>query len=801
MLLAILGLYFVHGRSTGIYTFNYMQLLGTNLSPATAMWLMLGFFVAFAVKLPAVPFHSWLPDAHTEAPTAGSVILAGLLLKTGAYGLLRFVVPLFPAAAAEFAPVAMILAAVSILYGALQAFGQTDLKRLIAYTSVSHMGFVLLGIFAWNRLALQGAVMQIICHGISTGALFILVGALQERIHTRDLNRMGGLWSVMPRMGAAMMLFSLASLGLPGPWQLHRRIPGASGRIPGQRPTDRGGLPGVHYILRLLALDRTTNLSRSQQGRLEATRSFHQGNGRHGCYDCSDRMAGAVPAAGLYLRKSLAGEAGANRSRQRACDANRWADSSRPTGTGLQRGCFPTRRTSMTSADLSAILPLICVGAAAIAVMLMIAVHRSYVTAFLLTLTGLAAAVATLPWMARAAPHPLSLLLSLDGYAALYTGLLVLAAAGSVLLAFGYLRKYESNREEFFILMLLATLGAVVLAAGNHFASFFLGIELLSVSLYALVAYPHKTQAHTEAGVKYLILAAVSSSFILFGMALIYADSGSMAIDRIGPALRGIPLQGGDPWLLAGLAMMVVGIGFKLAVVPFHLWTPDVYQGAPAPVTAFVATVSKGGVLAALLRLFPPGDIQTDSSLFFVFSAIAIASMLAGNLLALLQNNVKRILAYSSIAHLGYMLVAFLAGRSQGVSAVTFYLTTYFISTLGAFGVITVLSGPGHEMESLDDYRGLFWRRPWLAGVFSAMVLSLAGLPLTAGFIGKFYLVMAGVGTTLWTLVIVLVLSSTIGLYYYLRILFTFYVQQPEPRVPRDLNRLFPCPARSPWQP
>jgi NADH-quinone oxidoreductase subunit M len=216
MLLAILGLYFVHGRSTGIYTFNYMQLLGTSLSPATAMWLMLGFFVAFAVKLPAVPFHSWLPDAHTEAPTAGSVILAGLLLKTGAYGLLRFVVPLFPAAAAEFSPVAMTLAAVSILYGALQALGQTDLKRLIAYTSVSHMGFVLLGIFAWNRLALQGAVMQIICHGISTGALFILVGALQERIHTRDLNRMGGLWSIMPRMGAAMMLFSLASLGLPG---------------------------------------------------------------------------------------------------------------------------------------------------------------------------------------------------------------------------------------------------------------------------------------------------------------------------------------------------------------------------------------------------------------------------------------------------------------------------------------------------------------------------------------------------------------------------------------------------------
>ena len=216
LLVAILGLYFIHGRNTGVYTFNYMQLLGTNMSPAAAMWLMLGFLIAFIVKLPSIPVHSWLPDAHTEAPTAGSVILAGLLLKTGAYGLLRFVVPLFPAAAADFAPVAMTLGVVSILYGALQALGQTDLKRLIAYTSVSHMGFVLLGVFTWNRVALQGAVMQILCHGISTGALFILVGALQERIHTRDLDRMGGLWSVMPRMGAAMMVFSLASLGLPG---------------------------------------------------------------------------------------------------------------------------------------------------------------------------------------------------------------------------------------------------------------------------------------------------------------------------------------------------------------------------------------------------------------------------------------------------------------------------------------------------------------------------------------------------------------------------------------------------------
>jgi NADH-quinone oxidoreductase subunit M len=216
MLLAILGLYFVHGRQTGAYTFDYLQLLHTPLPASTATWLMLGFFIAFAVKLPAVPVHTWLPDAHTEAPTAGSVILAGLLLKTGAYGLLRFTVPLFPRAAFDFAPVAMALGVIGILYGALLAFAQTDLKRLVAYTSVSHMGFVLLGVFAWNELALQGAVMQMLCHGIATGALFILVGALQERTHTRDMGRMGGLWETVPRMGGIGLLFALASLGLPG---------------------------------------------------------------------------------------------------------------------------------------------------------------------------------------------------------------------------------------------------------------------------------------------------------------------------------------------------------------------------------------------------------------------------------------------------------------------------------------------------------------------------------------------------------------------------------------------------------
>ena len=216
MLVAIVCLVYANYRGTGVISFDYHTLLAAKLDPDVAWWLMLGFFIAFVVKLPGVPVHTWLPDAHTQAPTAGSVILAGILLKTGAYGLIRFVVPLFPDAAHSFQWPAMAMGALSVVYGGYLAYGQTDFKRLVAYSSISHMGFVLLGVFAANQLAAQGAIMQMIAHGFSTAALFMMAGALQERLHTRDMTQMGGLWMRAPRMGAVTMFFVVASLGMPG---------------------------------------------------------------------------------------------------------------------------------------------------------------------------------------------------------------------------------------------------------------------------------------------------------------------------------------------------------------------------------------------------------------------------------------------------------------------------------------------------------------------------------------------------------------------------------------------------------
>ena len=216
MLVAILALVFVHYSATGMLTFNYADLLNTPMSKSVEFVLMLGFFIAFAVKMPVVPLHGWLPDAHSQAPTAGSVDLAGILLKTAAYGLLRFGIPLFPEASIEFAPVAMALGIDGIFYGALLAFAQTDIKRLVAYTSISHMGFVLIAIYSGSQQALQGAVVQMIAHGLSAAGMFILCGQLYERLHTRDMRQMGGLWGRIKFLPAVSLFFAAASLGLPG---------------------------------------------------------------------------------------------------------------------------------------------------------------------------------------------------------------------------------------------------------------------------------------------------------------------------------------------------------------------------------------------------------------------------------------------------------------------------------------------------------------------------------------------------------------------------------------------------------
>jgi NADH-quinone oxidoreductase subunit N len=337
-------------------------------------------------------------------------------------------------------------------------------------------------------------------------------------------------------------------------------------------------------------------------------------------------------------------------------------------------------------------------------------------------------------------------------------------------------------REEYYIIIFTSTLGAALLTVANHFVLFFLGIETLSVSLYILIAFQRSKTNSIEAGIKYLILASVSSAFLLFGMALIYTAFGTMHFGEIVAALvKHEPLS---PLVLSGFGMMMVGIGFKLALVPFHMWTPDVYQGAPAPVSAYIATVSKGAVMAILIRFFFILKGFSNQYLFMAISGIAILSMFVGNILAIRQKNIKRLLGYSSIANMGYLIIILLTGSAKGIQASIFYMISYFITTIGAFSVITLLSSSEYEAEKIEDFKGLFWKRPGIAIVFTLSLLSLAGIPLTAGFIAKFYVILEGMKAGLMVLIISMIINSVIGLYYYLRIITTLFSTANETNLP-----------------
>ena len=431
----------------------------------------------------------------------------------------------------------------------------------------------------------------------------------------------------------------------------------------------------------------------------------------------------------------------------------------------------------LSASQWLALAPILVLALGIVGLMLLIAITRNHAaTAQLTTLGFLIATAATELSSGQVGLTPL---LVVDDYSRAVSVLVLLSGALATLLAYGYLEKIREDREEWYLLLLLASLGAVTLGAARHVASFMLGLELLSVSLFGLIAYTGDARRSLEAAIKYLVLSAAGSATLLFGFALVYAATGSMAFGDWPAAI--LRLDAENLALAAvGAAMVWAGIGFKLSLVPFHLWTADVYEGAPAPVTAFLATVSKGAVAAVVLRYLSAQPLSP--TLVEALTVIAVASMLLGNLLALRAENLKRLLAYSSIAHFGYLMVPLIAGGDTAREAVLVYLVGYFVMTLGCFGVLSLLSATHADGEAaqLHDYRGLFWRRPYLTSVMTPMLLALAGIPLTVGFLAKFYVLAAGVDTGAWLLVGAVVLGSAIGLYYYLRVIITMFLPHPE---------------------
>ncbi len=441
---------------------------------------------------------------------------------------------------------------------------------------------------------------------------------------------------------------------------------------------------------------------------------------------------------------------------------------------------------TMSFSELMPLAPVMIVALTTIVAMLLTAIKRNHNLIATASVVGLNLAAIYIvcsmfgKFGLSFAPANVMGMFMVDSFTMFYQFVMLIAALACCTLSHAYIETYKDNREELYILMLASVTGAMLMVASSHYASFFISLELMSIPIYGLLAYTHQRSQSLEAGVKYLVLSATASAMLLMGMAYIYAYTGSLSFyDSVQVLVESIH----KPMVILGLGLIVFAIAFKLSLAPFHKWTPDVYAGAPAPVATFLATAAKVATIGLFVRYILASGAMLVESIVTIITVLAVLSIVVGNLLAVRQVNLKRILGYSSIAHFGYLLIALISTSYASLGSISLYVVTYVLTTIGAFGAVALMSSPYNnvsEAESLADYRGLFWRRPVLTAVLTVMMLSLAGIPLTAGFIGKFLVIMAAVTTQHWFLAAMIIVGSGIGLYYYLRVMVVMYMTPPD---------------------
>ena len=364
-----------------------------------------------------------------------------------------------------------------------------------------------------------------------------------------------------------------------------------------------------------------------------------------------------------------------------------------------------------------------------------------------------------------------------DNYCRFFKLIFLLGTGLTILISIKYVENEGVQHGEYFALILFATLGMMVMASGTELMTLFMGLELMSISLYALAGYTRVRMVSNESALKYFLLGSFATGFLLYGMALLYGATGTTNLHGILEFLAKTHLR--NPMLIFGMALLVIGFGFKIAAVPFHMWAPDVYQGAPSPITAFMSAGPKAAAFAAFVRIFVDALPSLQNEWVALIWIMAVLTMTVGNVIALVQDNIKRMLAYSSIAHAGYILVAFLSAGELGISSILYYMLAYTFMNIGAFAVITVLGGKGEEKVNITDYNGLGYRHPVAAIAMSLFLFSLAGIPPTAGFMGKFYIFSAAIKEGYLGLAIIGVINSVVSVYYYLRVTVAMYMKEP----------------------
>jgi NADH-quinone oxidoreductase subunit N len=410
-----------------------------------------------------------------------------------------------------------------------------------------------------------------------------------------------------------------------------------------------------------------------------------------------------------------------------------------------------------------------------------------------LALAGLLVAAMANGWLYGVTEVGNAGMIAVDDFRLFANWIFLLGAALTVLISFTYVARQRFQVGEFYGLILLATAGMMFMAATRDLIVVFLGIEVMSIAAYALTAFNRRDRRSAEAGLKYFLLGAFATAFLLYGIALVYGATGSTNLTVMAAAIEAG--AGSSRLLVIGVGLLIVGFAFKISAVPFHMWTPDVYEGAPSPVTAFMASTVKAAAFVALLRIFLTGLEGLYEVWYPIFWWLAVVTMVVANLVALVQSNVKRMLAYSSIAHAGYLLVALVAANETAAAGMLFYLLVYTIMTVGAFGILISVSNHGEEKLQLEDYAGFGWRQPLLGVFFTIFLLSLAGFPGTAGFMAKLYLLLGAVDAGLWTLSVILVLTTVVSYWYYLRL--AWYMWMKESTEALDAHFFVPVPVRA----